>query len=185
MDIYCAYEPNHSTDKAALDLGMGLLFGGISPKDYGKYSAAELISPALQALKNVVKQFNHSGSLRTLRTLSVDVSALGRQTNVFEGDDKHPALPTREMFTFLPFQDSATRFVCGVYVMTYDITAPMSPMEFLLTLKGIQGKTARIQYYDPISDAKAPCIVQTKAEKQVTITLPVLDYPRLLIIENA
>src|SRR5205823_809173 len=49
LEIFAAYDPS--------DLNMGILFALPDPKTYGGYVEQQLMSPTLQAVKNVTRQF--------------------------------------------------------------------------------------------------------------------------------
>ena len=113
--------------------------------------------------------------------LVLEVTALGPQTKVFEGDDKHPPLWHREVFTALPFQIHPGRHVVIVYVMTRDVTATFDPMRFRLKITGAGGN--RVSGYDPIEDNAVPLHVRKLDGGAVEVTLSVTAHPRLLTIE--
>jgi hypothetical protein len=183
MDVYCAYDGPSSGRLP--NTGFGLMLDAPAPKDYAAFGVDALMSPALTALKHVVATFAGADPALSPRVLNVRVWAVGRQTNVFEGDGAHPALASREMFTFLPYQVTGSKFVCAAYVMTYDITSPMPPMDFVVTITGVNGRTAKPTYYDPITNGVIAVNPVDRRDRELTVRFPAVDYPRLLTIDNA
>lgn len=175
LDIYSAYDRS--------DLGYGMLYALPNPSSYGGYVEQQLISPALQAIRNVVNQFGGAQPLRQVRQLGADVASLGRQTKIFDGGGGHPPLYYREMFTFLPFQVSPHKFVCAVYLMCYDITAPPPAMGFRIRVHNVAG-SARASYYDPIANQPMPVAVIERGANEIRVQFEAVEYPRLLIIEE-
>lgn len=176
LDFFAAYDTR--------DQGMGLLFAQPAPKDYSAYVEQQLMSPALQAIKNVVAQFGGAQPLGQVRQLAVDVTSIGGQPKVFNGDGGHPPLYYREMFTFLPYQVSARKFVCAIYVMAYDITKPPPAMDFRLRIRNVNGVGARVSLYDPILNKAVALKVIDRSSSQITVRLQALEYPRLLVINE-
>jgi hypothetical protein len=175
VDIYTVYD-----EPDALN---GLLWSDPKPPAYRPGQPAG--SPALTALKNMIKQFEGAEDLSQPRPLSVNVTALGGQTEVFRGGNRHPPLYYRDMFAFLPFQVHAHRFVVATYVMSYDITRPPPPMRFRLEIKGVDGPRATCRYYDPILDRELSRHAEEgHAVSSFTATLEQVEYPRLLVIDD-
>lgn len=176
VDVYSAYEDN--------DLAQGMLYAGINPADYANYTHDQLMTPALKTLKNTMGAFSGAVSSPVSRQLGVDVTALGPQTSAFKGDATHPDLYNRELFTFLPYQVNPQKFVIGTYVMSYDITKPLAPMDFKQTIKNVNGLTSNVTYYDPITNAQLPVSVVSRDENSITVVTQNVDYPRLLTVEE-
>jgi hypothetical protein len=100
-----------------------------------------------------------------------------------------PPLYYRDMFTFLPFQVNHHKFVCGVYVMSYDILKPPPPMEFKVKIKNVSKafysiKGPKVYYYDPILNKNIPIKIVKISPNSVTVILTAIQYPRLLIIKK-
>jgi len=176
VDIYAAYDSR--------DQGMGMLFAQPAPKDYAAYVEQQLMSPALQAIKNVVGQFAGAQPLGQVRQIDVDVTSIGGQPKVFEGDITHPPLYYREMFTFLPYQVNPRKFICAIYVMSYDITNPPPAMDFRLRVRNVNGAGARISLYDPILNKVVPCTITGRSGTHFSVRLQAVEYPRLLVISE-
>ncbi|MCM8786031.1 MAG: PA14 domain-containing protein, partial [Candidatus Omnitrophica bacterium] len=183
--IYCDYSSDNR--------GFGLLNSKIPLIDYKNYKEDELLTPALKALKNVVDRFKDSEDLKGVRQLDVEVTSIGQQYKVFgkvkyigkeETPPPPPELYYRDMFVFLPFQVSKNKFICGVYVMSYDITNPPPPMKFRLNIKNVYGDRTNVTYYDPIEDKEKDIKIVEKSKNNIKLELETVEYPRLLIIEE-
>jgi len=175
--IYCAYVPPDN-------LHYGILPGNINAKEFSKYSFEEIATPAMKALKNIVDRFKDSEDLKDIRQLDIEVVSIGEQYKVFEGDQNHPPLYYRDMFTFLPFQTKNNKFICAYYVMSYDITNPPPPMNFKVKIKNIYGENSNVSFYDPIKDKELEFDIIEKDKNFVEVELEAVEYPRLIIIEE-
>lgn len=175
IDIYTLYEEQ---DSAA-----GILWSSPKPATYSVQNPPPR-SPALTALRNLVRQFQDAQPLSQARQLDVSVAALGGQPEVFAGDSGHPPLYYREMLAVLPFQVNPQRFVVATYVMSYDITRPPPAMSFRLEVKGVQGRRANVRYYDPIQDRELAYREEARADNSVTVTIEQVEYPRLIVIDD-
>ncbi len=151
---------------------------GLLPTDLKKLPAdasfETVATPPMRAIRNLTRAFNGSVPLTTTEPIRVEVTALGPQTKVFEGDAEHPPLWHREVLAVLPFQVNPTKLVVAVYVMTRDATRPFAPAMFRLKIA-----PGNITGYDPVEDRPVPLTVNHDE-----ITLPVTDSPRLLTIEK-
>lgn len=143
-----------------------------------------MTTTALRALTNAVSVMARAQPLSAPRPIDVEVTAIGVQPEVFPGDDVNPPLPYRELFTFLPFQVDAGRFVFGAYVMGYDITDPPLPMDFRITIRGVDGTSAAVSLYDPLLDEALPLREVSGDGGSLTVTMTASDYPRLLIVDE-
>jgi hypothetical protein len=176
VDIYSLWED--------VDDLSGMLWADPRPPDYGE--AGPPPSPALTTLRNLTRQFDGAEDVAEPRQLSVRVTALGDQPEVFQGGNGHAPMYYRELFTFLPFQVHARRFVIATYVMSYDLTSPPPPALFRLEIAGVDGPQASLRYYDPILDRDMDSSPDdTYTPESVTLTLEQVEYPRLLIISEA
>jgi hypothetical protein len=176
VDIFSAYEDS--------ELAQGMLYAGINPADYASYSDDQLLTPALKTLQNTMAVFAGAISSPQTRPLSVDVTSLGNQTSAFKGDATHPDLYNRDLFTFLPYQVNPQKFVIATYVMSYDITKPLEPMDFRQTIKNVNGLTANVKYYDPITNQAVPVNVVSREANSITVVTQNVDYPRLLTVDE-
>lgn len=176
VDIFAAYEQD--------DLAQGMLYAGINPKDYANYTDDQLLTPALKSLQNTMGAFSGAIPLSVSRQLGVDVTSLGTQYSAFKGDATHPDLYDRDLFAFLPFQVNPQKFVVGTYVMSYDITTPIPAQDFRQTIKNVNGLTASVTYYDPITNETLPVNVVSRDANSITVVTSNVDYPRLLTIDE-
>lgn len=172
MHYFCAYDQS--------PLGMGLLppqLPSLSPDTDFQKSA----TLPLKVLKNIVTIFKDSIPLKKTDSLEVNVTVLGKQGIIFEGDEKHPPLKHSDVFAFLPFQLKEGRYAIAVYVMTYDVTKPMQEERYRLEIKGVGKPIRQVRLYDPLTDKYVTLrVIQTG--KSVIVEIPVLDYPRLLLL---
>jgi hypothetical protein len=138
-------------------------------------SFAEVATPPMRAIQNLVHAFAGSVPLARTDPLAVEVVSLGPELKVFEGDPTHPPLWHREVLAVLPFQVNPERHVAIVYVMTRDCTKPFAPAAFRLTFGGVKG--TRAEAVDVLS--AAPVAMQAKAieANKLEVTLLVTDTP--------
>ncbi|MCY2988598.1 MAG: hypothetical protein NTY19_12130 [Planctomycetota bacterium] len=120
----------------------------------------QLATPPLRALRNLTKAFD-----------------------IFQGDERHPPLRYEDVFAFLPFQVSDRKLVIAVYVMTYDITKPMQEQLYRLAIQGLPAGTIPRSLYDPITGKSSP-LQATREGAAVEVTVPVVDYPRLMVVDE-
>ncbi len=135
-------------------------------------------TPPMRVLQNLTRAFAGSVPLAKTDPLGIEVTALGPQTKVFEGDATHPPLWNREVLAALPFQVNPQKHLVAVYVMTRDMTNRLSPAQFRLKLTGVKG--TQVTYYDPLENRNLPVQATATADNGVEVTLSVSDYPRLL-----
>jgi hypothetical protein len=183
IDTFTAYD-------SSSDAGFGLFSDAVAPSAYGSTPESALMSPALTAMQNVTSQFSGSVTLTPAqqRQLTVAVTGIGPQQQVFAGDATHQPLYYRDMFAFLPFQDNATTFTSALYVMSYDAVNPPTPESFRLTIGNVNGLQAKITLYDPLTGSYVPnadLVVQGRQANSVTLLVNnVPDYPWLLKIQE-
>jgi len=101
-----------------------------------------------------------------------------------DGTAAHPTLYDRDVFTFLPFQVNAHRFVIPYYVMTRDVLAPFKPEQFTVRIAGVHSAHAALTAYDPIKNVAVPVQVVQRDGAGLTVTLTAADYPYLLTIQE-
>ncbi|MDQ6674466.1 MAG: hypothetical protein M3069_27660 [Chloroflexota bacterium] len=169
------------------DLSWGLLPATPDPSTYKGSSSPDLIgsSAALTAVRNMVGVFSGARFLANPRQLSLDVTAFGRQYQVFPGDFTHQPLWYRDMFTALPFAVNEHRFVVATYVMSYDLVHHSLPgMQFEVTLKNVHGDGATVSYYDPLTGRSLPVRVVNRGPSTLRVAIDALDYPRLLTVDD-
>jgi hypothetical protein len=167
MDVFAAYSPT--------DAGYGMF--GAEPHAFP--------SQPLTALRHLVSAFSGARALDAPRQLGVGVSAEGPQVRVFSGDARHPSLWYRDLFAVLPYQVDAQRFVVPVYAMSYDLRQRLPDMAFRVTLSNLDGMTAAVSYYDPITDRKLTAPVLRRDRTSIEVAVSAADYPRLIEVRNA
>jgi hypothetical protein len=159
---------------------------GILPVDLPSFSVdtrfEKVATPPMRAMANLLGAFRGSVVLDKTQPLQIEVTALGAQRPVFQGDDTHPALWEREVFTALPFQIDRGKHLIAVYVMSRDATKAVPPESYRLTISGAAGRN--VTCYDPLLDKTVPVAIGRNDAQFVEVTLPVVDYPRLLILAN-
>jgi hypothetical protein len=150
------------------------------------------VSPALTLIGNIVSQMetglDRAISRANTRELTVTRINASNAYTQFAGDGTaaHPAGFDRERFTFLPYQVNAHRFVIPYYVMTANILEPIaSPEEFRIGIQGINAKDASITVYDPLNNVAVPVKVHGATADKVDLEVTAVDYPYLLIIQEA
>lgn len=137
-------------------------------------------TPPLRALRNLTRAFAGSVPLARPAPLSVEVVSLGPESKVFEGDSTHPPLWHREVVAVLPFQLTPQKHCAVLYVMTRDITKPLTPETFRFTFSGVKG--TRCEALDVLDGATVPAQVSVLAANQVAVTLALTEKPIVLAI---
>jgi hypothetical protein len=168
LAIYCAYDSS--------DTGMGLLPASLSPLTD---------SPSFAMLRRLTDQFQGAEPLAKTNALQIDVTAVGAQPVVFAGDKQHPSLPYREMFTFLPFQVNKNKFVCGFYLMSYDITHPPPAMAYRVMVTHPDTVITKASIFEPLSGRSQEIKPLENHPGKFIIRLHADEIPRLLIFESA
>jgi hypothetical protein len=158
----------------------------VYPADDSSYTSPSLLVTGRMATK--MSDFLDAGLTALSQTRALTVTSVTDTHGHFQwsgdGGAAHPALFDRELFTFLPFQVNASRFVIPYYVMTRDVAQTLSPENFDVGLDGIAGAGASITAYDPIQDAAVPVVVNSAVGSHVDLTLLAADYPYLLIVQE-
>jgi hypothetical protein len=145
-------------------------------------------SPSLAVIARMVAKMKQQvdPNLKNTRELQVVSISDTHDHYQFAGDGTaaHPNLYDRDVFTFLPYQVNARRFIIPYYVMTRDITKDLAPEQFMVQIKGIKGEGASLTAYDPINNKDVPVVVNNKGADTLSVTLTATDYPYLLTIEE-
>jgi hypothetical protein len=143
----------------------------------------KVATPPMRALRNLTAVFRGSTFLEKTIPLQVEAVALGEpQEIIFPGDDRHPPLWLRDALAVLPFQPDAHKHIVALYLMTRDATRPLSPQNFRLKFSGVL--TRRVRFYDPLENKDIPAQFQVSEGNVTELTLPLVDYPRLLILTH-
>jgi hypothetical protein len=151
----------------------------------------EYASPVLLVIKRIVNRMNHEldPSLNGSNTRALTVNGVSDTHNNYQflgdGTAAHPSGYDRERFAFLPFQSNAHHFVIPYYVMTVNITQPLTPEAFTIDVSGINAVGATFTAYDPLNNVSVPVKVNSRATNEVNLTLTAADYPYLLIVQEA
>jgi hypothetical protein len=132
-------------------------------------------------------------SLNELTDYSSNVQFAGNPADLLH----HPPLYNRDVFAFLPFQVSASRFVIPVYVMTRNVARvyrpdasddptrfDLPPERYRLAIGGVDGVDAEVTATDPLTGESVPVEVVSATGSELTVELPVTDSPRLLTIQE-
>jgi hypothetical protein len=179
FDVFAAF------DSSANDAGFNMLATGA---DSGAASPTTLQS---QSVANFTAQFAGASSLSAPRQLGVSVNDITPNDNtaayqVFPADPAsgEPALNYREMFQFLPFQVTNNKFVISTYVMSWDLASPPPPMDFQVNITNVNGNSASVSYYDPITNTSEPVSVVSRGSNNIVLNIQSLDYPRLISISD-
>ncbi|MDJ0742747.1 MAG: hypothetical protein QNJ32_05220 [Xenococcaceae cyanobacterium MO_167.B27] len=159
-------------------------------KDNTAYPAndSEYTSSALETLSNIVTKMSNEIDRNLIDTRPLEIESIKDWHNNYQflgnGDEAHPNLYDREVFTFLPFQVNSQKFVIPYYVMTRDIGKAVTPEDFTVTIKGVQGTNALVTGYDPINDIDIPVTVKKRTKSSLSLKLSTTDYPYLLTIQE-
>ena len=145
-------------------------------------------SPSLRTLGRIVDKMSDRVDPDIIHTRQLEVVSISdtHDRYQFKGDGTkaHPNLYDRDVFTFLPFQVNAAKFVIPYYVMTRNVMTDLEPEKFTITIKGIKGKKARVSTYDPINDKVIPSKIVRRKANSIELELIAADYPNLLNIEE-
>ena len=136
----------------------------------------------MRAMRNLTRAFADSEPLEKTRPLSVEVTALGPQKKIFDGDATHPPLWHRDVLAVLPFQTRPQKFVVAAYVMSYDVTQPFAEETYRLKIHGLAGAKASVSCYDPHDDTTTTLQPTARGDDFIEVEAPVVDHPRLLIL---
>lgn len=141
----------------------------------------DVATPPLRVLRQLTKALADSEPVTKVRPLSFDVTALGPQQKIFEGDATHPPLWRRDVLALLPMQSGPGKFVVIVYSMDYDATRSLGEARYRLGIHGLSHVAAEARLYDPHTNQTTPVRLTTAGEV-VEATLSVTDHPRLLFL---
>ena len=158
---------------------------GLLPTNLKQLPAAarfdDVATPPMRAIRNLAHAFEGSVPMVKTDALSVEVTSLGPETKVFDGDATHPPLWHRDVLAVLPFQVTPQKHVVAVYVMTRDAVKSFAPETFRLKFSGVKG--ARVEAVDVLTGA--PIVLQAKpsGKGSIDITLPITDKPAIITIQ--
>lgn len=174
------------------DLGLGLVQDNFVDyvNSHNKYPAddAPYVSPALQVVSRIVAKMRQGLNPSLLRTRNLQLLSWkgGENHPVFGGDGTaaHPSLTDHDLFAFLPYQVNSRRFVIPFYVMGWDVLKSLPAERFEVKIGGLHGIGAQVTVYDPIMNRTLPCQVRARTAGSLTLELPTVDYPRLLLVQE-
>lgn len=141
----------------------------------GDVAFDDVATPPMKAIRNLGRAFEGSVPMEKTDPIDVEVTALGPQTKIFEGDATHPPLWDREVLAVLPFQVSAEKHVVVLYVMTRDVTRSFGVRKFRLKFHGVKGE--RINAEDILSGIGIGVQKNQFEGTSLTATLEVGDQP--------
>ncbi|NQT54107.1 hypothetical protein HQ576_18775, partial [bacterium] len=145
------------------------------------------LSPALQSVRRAVLVFRDGAMpVAAPRQFTItDVAKHGEERKVFDLPGGKRPLFYRDLFTVLPFQVNERKFVFAIYVMSPEYAQEdLKDTTYRLTVRPIQSATVRLRYYDPLTDRVLTPEVLKHGKGFHTVSLPVTDTPRLLIVEE-
>jgi hypothetical protein len=159
------------------------------------------VPAAYQGLGWLTRQMETGAALAAPRPLRVDDLVEYKPRLMFAGDGS-PARPhqwNRDWFAFMPYQLSANRFIVPYFVVTVDANHiwdakrdPFDParydmpaQEFDVTIGNCAGQGATVSAFDPLSNTEVPVKVVASTRDTLTVRLPTVDYPRVLLITEA
>jgi hypothetical protein len=140
----------------------------------------EVATPPMRAVRNLAKAFSGSVPLHKTDALQIEVTPLGPQLTVFEGNATHPPLWEREVLAVLPFQLNPDRHAIAVYVMTRDVTETFAPAPFQFKLSGVKGK--EVEAIDILGDETPLLRTRDLGGSDLELRLYVTDKPVVLRI---
>ncbi len=136
-------------------------------------------TPPLRALRHLTRAFAGSRPLAPPAPLGVTLTAIGSQSKVFAGDDRHPPLWSRETVAVLPWQVDERKVIVAVYQMTYDVRVPSADEPYRLDLTGLPFTVREAHWLDPLTGHRQ----RLEAVRPGSYELLVGDTPRLLVLE--
>jgi hypothetical protein len=155
------------------DLGMGLL------------TADGAVGPALRALHDFTHRFDGAEPIRAPRQLGVSVRARDAARGVWASDPDGRHLRQEDVVAVLPFQVNDHKFLLGAYVMTQDFPADLEPQRYSITISGVRARDAQAALYSPESGTVVPLAVESRTDRDITLSIAITDVPRLIEIEEA
>lgn len=166
-------------------------------------AAVELGGCGLQlaALQRALEPFRDSAPIAVPRALTVDRILEHHPIQVFAGSGT-PADPGRyhrDDLAVLPWQLGDGRFALAVWVVTRDVVHPWQPtaglldparydlpeQPFTITIGNIHGRRVQVRGIDPLRGTTVPIRHESGPANTVTLTLNVVDVPRVIVIDEA
>lgn len=159
-------------------------------KSYADVDGGETVA----ALGRLTSVFSVGAPPSAPRSITLDALGDFEENTQFRGDGSpgRPDLYDRDVLLFLPFQVTDDRFVVSVHIQSRDIGTvyssdagpgrfDMPEATYRFTVGGV-APNALVALYDPIRDQwQTPTIVDGE---KLTFDAPIVDYPRLLTIQE-
>ena len=150
---------------------------------------ASYTSSALAVLNRMVGKMSQQVDRNLTKTRPLQVVSISDTHNHYQfagnGTTAHPNLYNRDVFSFLPYQVNAKRFVIPYYVMTRDIMKDLKPEKFTVQINGVKGSGASVTAYDPLNNKNVPVVVKGQGSNSLSVELTATDYPYMLTIQEA
>ncbi|MCY2953446.1 MAG: hypothetical protein NTU53_15930 [Planctomycetota bacterium] len=70
----------------------------------------------------------------------------------------------------------------ATYVVSYDATRPFAEERYAITLGNLPAGVSKAKPYDPVADKEIP-LKATRQGAEMSIEVPVVNTPRLLVLE--
>lgn len=189
LDFYAADDGNYSMIPQSF-------FNSLqsSPSAYpGEAKGGE----TMNAVRRLTASMAGATELSKPRSLTLDSLTDYEGKTQFEGNgtSAYPSLYNREVFAFLPFQVTNTKFVVPVYVMTRNVeqeyeggTSPsrfdLPAEKYKMVIGGVFGQGAKATATDPLTGETVPVEIVARGPESITVEMDVTDSPRLLSIED-
>lgn len=143
------------------------------------------ISPAMRALHRVAAHLSSVGAgLHSPRAIDMSVQQLTGPTGYYANDPEGRYVAPRQLVALLPYAVSPRTTVIAAYVMAEDFPQDLPPQKYRITLAVPEGSKARIEYYDPLTDAPLPASVSGRVGTRLSIDIELTDSPRLLEVDT-
>jgi hypothetical protein len=152
------------------------------PLGFGVLQVDGGISPAMQALHRAVAHFAGAGPIAQPRRIDASVTRVAGPAAFYRNDPLGSQVQQQQMVVVLPFQSGERTFIVGLYVMTENFPADLPPQEYRVTIEGLTGTGARLEYYDPLADSTQPVRRAPARQGELSVVLALTDSPRLLEI---
>ena len=171
--------------------------------DSAEITDADLLSDAgeqMQLLHRLTSRLK-TPPLEVTRPLTVESLVEHGPRLVFKGNGTkaNPDRYNRDFTAILPFQTSAKSYAVACYVMTLDVLKvwnpkagaldmaryDMPPQNFDVTLGNVDGEGATVSLWDPLTDRSETVEVLKRTATTLAVRLPLVDYPRFLMIDEA
>jgi hypothetical protein len=149
---------------------------------------AVYLSPMLQVVRRIVRHMrqDHNPALPAIRQLNFQIRHDPASAEQVPGIPAEGVEPLRNVDTLalLAYQGGPRRFVVAFYAMTKDIRKDMVEEIMTVRISGVDGSGTGLQIVDLLDDSVRPIKAAQAGPDFLTVSLPVTDMPRLLVIEG-